>query len=129
MGARFLDIRIQSKIQQIEALNNLATSCSSVISDMPRCSSGRGSKVENTVIKLVDLQAEINEDMNKLIELKKEIGTVIKSLKNAEYQTILEKRYLCGLSWERIAVDMNYSIQHIYRMHDWAIKEIKSILT
>lgn len=36
LQARYLDERIHSKIQQIESLNDLATSCSSVISDMPK---------------------------------------------------------------------------------------------
>lgn len=40
------------------------------------------------------------------------------------YQTVLEKRYLCFSAWEQIAVDMNYSIQHIHRMHSAALKEI-----
>jgi len=41
----------------------------------------------------------------------------------------LEKRYLCFLSWEKIAVEMHYSIQHVYRMHDDALKVVDSILT
>ena len=32
-------------------------------------------------------------------------------------------RYLCFLPWEKIAGDMGYSIQHIYRLHDWALRE------
>ena len=32
--ARFLDMRIKSKIQQIESLNELATSCTAALSDM-----------------------------------------------------------------------------------------------
>ena len=34
--ARTLDMRIKSKLQQIESLNELATSCTVVYSDMPR---------------------------------------------------------------------------------------------
>ena len=33
---------------------------------------------------------------------------MIKSVANPEHLTILEKRYLCYLSWEKIAVDMGY---------------------
>ena len=40
----------------------------------------------------------------------------------------MEKRYLCFLSWEKIAVDMHYSIQHIYRMHDTALAAVEEIL-
>lgn len=126
--ARFLDNRINSKIQQIESLNDLATSCSAVISDMPRNPNRGGSRMADAVIKIISLQEELNQDINALVELKREIMGVIKAVPNAEYQTLLEKRYLCFISWEQIAVDLNYSIQHTYRMHDAALKEIDCIL-
>lgn len=125
--ARFLDIRIKSKIQQIESLNDLATSCTAVISDMPRNPNRGSTKMADAVMKIIDLQEEIKKDMNELVELKREIMGVIKSVSNIEYQTLLEKRYLCFLSWEKIAVELGYSIQHTYRMHDAALKEIGDI--
>ena len=78
----------------------------------------------DAVIKIVSLQEEINQDINALVELKHEIMGVIKAVPNVEYQTLLEKRYLCFITWEQIAVDMNYSMQHIHRMHSSALKEI-----
>ena len=70
-----------------------------------------------------DLQNEINHDIDELVDLKREITRRVKSIPNAEYQLLLEKRYLCFMPWEKIAVDMGYSIQHIYRLHDWALRE------
>lgn len=49
---------------------------------------------------------------------------LIKAVPNVEYQTLLEKRYLCFITWEQIAVDMNYSMQHVHRMHSAALKKI-----
>ena len=126
--ARFLDARINSKIQQVSSLNDLALKCTSTISDMPKSPNRGGSNMADTICKIVDLQEEINSDIEKLVDLKREIMGVIKSVPNVEYQTLLEKRYLCFITWEQIAVDLNYSIQHIYRMHDLALKEIDSIL-
>ena len=122
--AYHLDKRIDSKIEQLKALNLLATKCTSTLSDMPKSQSISNSRLEDTVVKIVDLQEEINRDIDRLVDLKREIMGVIKAVPNVEYQTILEKRYLCFISWEQIAVDMNYSIQHIHRMHSSALKEI-----
>ena len=122
--ARFLDDRINSKIQQISSLNELATKCTATISDMPHSPNSGGSTMADAVCKIIDLQEEINKDIDRLVDLKREIMGVIKAVPNVEYQTILEKRYLCFISWEQIAVDMNYSIQHIHRMHSSALKEI-----
>lgn len=122
--ARFLDERINSKIQQVTSLNELATKCTSTLSDMPHNPNKSNSTMADAVCKIIDLQEEINRDIDRLVDLKREIMKVIKAVPDVEYQTILEKRYLCFISWEQIAVDMNYSIQHIHRMHSKALKEI-----
>ncbi|MGL5563282.1 MAG: DUF1492 domain-containing protein [Tannerellaceae bacterium] len=124
LQARYLDMRIKSKIQQIESLNDLATNCSAVISDMPRNPNRGGSPMANAIMKMIDLQDEIKEDMEELVTLKQEITSVIKGIPDLEQQTILEKRYLCNLNWEQIAVDMGYSMQHTFRHHDTALKNI-----
>jgi len=125
--ARFLNMRIKSKFQQIESLNELATSCTAVLSDMPKSPNHGASKVENCVLKIITLQDEIREDINRLVDLKREIMGTIKAVSDPELQTLLEKRYLCSLSWEKIAVEMHYSIQHIYRMHDSALAAVEEI--
>lgn len=124
LQAHYLDERITSKTQQIASLNDLATRCTTTFSDMPRNPNRDGSRLEDCVIKIIELEEELKADINKLINLKKEIMEVIKAVPNVEYQTLLEKRYLCFITWEQISVDMNYSIQHIHRMHSAALKEI-----
>ena len=116
LQAHYLDERITSKTQQIASLNELATRCTSTISDMPKSPNRGGSRI--------DLEDKLKEDIERLINLKQEIMEVIRAVPNIEYQTLLEKRYLCFNTWEQISVDMNYSIQHIHRMHSSALKEI-----
>ena len=124
LQARYLDERITSKTQQIASLNDLATRCTSTFSDMPRNPNHGGSRLEDCIIKIIDLEDSLKKDIEKLVDLKREIMGVIKAVPNVEYQTLLEKRYLCFITWEQIAVDMNYSMQHIHRMHSSALKEI-----
>ena len=45
-----------------------------------------------------------------------------------ELQLLLEKRYLCHEKLEVIAIDMNISIQHTFRLHGEALKKIEEIL-
>lgn len=126
--ARYLDARINSKIKLVEQLNYLATSATSVLSGMPHNPNKATSKMADIVGKIVDLQAEINHDIDTLVDLKRDIGGLIKSLPNVGHQTLLEKRYLCFQSWEQIAVDLSFSMQHTFRMHDSALKEIDAML-
>lgn len=49
LQARYLDERITSKTQQIASLNDLATKCTSTISDMPRNPNHGGSRMEEAI--------------------------------------------------------------------------------
>ena len=120
-----LDQRINSKLEQIASLNDLATKCTGVLTGMPRNPNRGTSTMADAVAKIVDLQAEINRDIDRLVDLKREMVSLIKAVDNTEYQTLLELRYLCFRTWEQIAVDMGYSIQHIYRLREKAYDEIR----
>jgi len=116
-----LDQRINSKLEQVASLNELATKCTSTLTDMPRNPNRGTSTMADAVAKIVDLQAEINEDIDRLVDLKRDMVRAIKAVDNTEYQTLLELRYLCFKTWEQIAVDMGYNVRHVYRLHDEAV--------
>lgn len=124
MQAYRIDQRINSKLEQIAALHDLATKATVTYSDMPKNPSRGGSRIEDAILKIIDLESEINSDIDELVDLKADITHLIKMLDSHEYQIILEQRYLCFKSWEQIAVDMGYSIQHTFRLHDKALREL-----
>lgn len=70
-------MRIKSKLQQIESLNELATSCTIVYSDMPRNPNHGISKVERAVLKIIEVEDSLKCDVEDLVELKKEIMATI----------------------------------------------------
>ena len=119
-----LDDRINGKIQQVDSLNLLATKCTSTISGMPKNPSSPVSRMEDVIVKIISLQEEINQDIDELVDSKAEMVQVIKAVDNTEFQTILEKRYLCFMSWEQIAVDLGYNVRHLYRLHEEALEKV-----
>ena len=126
MQAYRIDQRINSKLEQIASLHDLATKATVTYSDMPRNPNKGKSKIEDAIIKIMELEDEINHDIDRLVDLKTDITHLIKNLDSHEYQIILEQRYLCFKSWEQIAVEMGYSIQHTFRLHDAALTELES---
>ncbi len=119
-----LDQRINSKLEQVASLNELATKCTSTLTGMPRNPNHGTSTMADAIGKIIDLQAEINRDIDRLVDLKREMVKLIKAVDNTEYQTLLELRYLCFKTWEQIAVDMGYNVRHVYRLHDEAVESI-----
>jgi DNA-directed RNA polymerase specialized sigma subunit len=122
-----LDQRINSKLGQIASLNELATKCTWALTGMPRNPNRRTSTMAEAVAKIVDLQMEINYDIDRLIDLKREMVMLIKSVDNTECQTLLELRYLCFKTWEQIAVDMGYTIDNVYRIHRKALSVVSAL--
>ena len=70
------------------------------------------------------IQAEINNDIERLVDLKREMVAVIKAVANTERQTLLELRYLCFKTWEQIAVEMDYTVRNVHLLHKEALKAI-----
>lgn len=119
-----IDQRINSKLEQIVSLRELATKATSTLSDTPPSGSRNVHSMEGIIVKMMELENEINADIDVLVDLKKEIMSIIKKINNPEQQTLLELRYLCFKTWEQIAVDMGYSIQNAYKVHDRALGNI-----
>ena len=120
-----LNQRIESKLGQIEELHDLATKATVTYSDMPKDPNRSGSRLEDCICKIIDLESEINQDMIKLVELKKDIIGRIKAVESTELQTVLELRYLSYMRWEEIAIELGYGIDNVFRLHRNALDEIK----
>ena len=119
-----LNQRIESKIDQIAILNDLATKATVTYSDMPKNPNKGHSRMEDCICQIIDLESEINKDMMQLVELKKDIIRRIKAVESAELQTILELRYLSYMRWEEIAIELGYGIDNVYYLHRKALDEI-----
>ena len=124
--ARYLDARINTKIKQLAALNTLATSATSVLTGMPHSPNKATSKMADIVDKIVDLQAEINRDIDALVDLKGEMRSKLEMVPAEDYKAILEMRYLCFMSWEQIASNLGLSVPYTYKLHDRALKGCES---
>lgn len=122
-----IDQRINSKLEQVQSLRELAVKATSTLSDTYSSGNSNKQKMEGVIVKIIDLENEIDEEIDKLIDLKQEIVSLIKQVKNPEYKTLLELRYLCFRTWEQIAVEMRYDLSWIHRLHKKALIEIKTL--
>ena len=123
--ARWLDMRISSKLQQVESLHGLATKASSTLSDAPRSGTRNVQRMEDIILKIVALENEINGDIDRLVDLKRDITESIHAVENMEHQNLLEKRYLCLMTWEQIAAENGCSVRNIHLMHGEALKKVR----
>ena len=74
---------------------------------------------------LVEIDAELEKQICKRVELRFAIASAIRSVQSEKMRYLLERRYIDGLTWERIAVEMGYSIVQIWRLHGEALESLK----
>ena len=82
------------------------------------------SKVETGAENIVEIDKQLQEQIAKRVRLRLEIAKVIYDLESEKYQYLLSSRYIDGKKWEQIALDMNYSVVQIWRMHGEALNLI-----
>ena len=116
-----LDQRINSKLEQVLSLRELTTKATATLSDMPSGGSRNVYRMQDIIGKIVDLENDINRDIDALVDLKREMVAIIKSVADPECQTLLELRYLCFKTWEQIAVDMGYELRYLHKLHHRAL--------
>ncbi|WP_366923857.1 DUF1492 domain-containing protein [Metallumcola ferriviriculae] len=120
-----LDQRINSKLEQVANLRELSSKATATIHAERVSGTKNRSPMENAVVKLVDLEHEIDRDIDKLVDLKRDIINVINSVKQPEYHLLLELRYLNYKTWEEIAEHMNYGWRNVHYIHAKALKKVK----
>lgn len=119
-----LDQRIDSKIEQVSSLRTLATKATSTISDMPGSATRNTHRMEDIIIKIIDLENEINADIDLLVTLKKEIPIVIDSVSNVDERLVLRYRYVHNFTWSKIGDELNADERTVRRWHNLALAHI-----
>lgn len=72
---------------------------------------------------LVAMEDMIDREIDRLYDIKQEILTVVLQMQDTRYRDVLTKRYIDGLSWEQIAVDMKYDYFYVKgALHGNALK-------
>ncbi len=123
-----LDTRVRCKLEQLEALRSLAQRVTgSMAVHAGAVTSGHG-RTEDSVVRIVMLQRELEEDIDTLLGLKRRIGALVAALPSPEHRTLLELRYLCFRPWEEIAEEMHYSLHHLYKLHNAALDRCDRLL-
>ena len=122
-----LDQRINSKIAQMDALRSLAEKSTATIRKDP-ANGGNGRLMEETIIKIVDMEREISAEIDRLVDLKREIAEVISRVEDQEAQIVLELRYLCFKEWPEIWDQMHCSKATVHRIYHKGLENVEEII-
>lgn len=83
--------------------------------------SGPKDRLSETFARIDELERKINARIDDLIRLKEDTLKVIYQIPDKDQQNVLISRYVQRERWEKIAVDLNFSIRQVHRIHGAAL--------
>ena len=123
-----MEQRVQSKLEQIEALKSLATHVTASFGSEPVDRTRNNTAMQDTVIRIMEAEQELNREIDELVDTKQEIKRTIDLVPDVTLRLILEKRNLCFEKWEQIAIDTYYSLRSVQEKHREAVRIVQAIL-
>lgn len=124
--AGILDRRIETKLQRMQSLKELATRTTSILSDMPK---NHGSQGRDDVLALLaESEKEVDRLVDKLVDTRRRIMRILDEIEDERERTVLERRYLRGEAWKDIALALGCQKRTAYRIHAEGVEEVQKIL-
>ncbi len=118
---------IDMKLEQIAELRSLAAKVTVSPFTESHSQGTYTDRVGRTTARIIDLENEINDEIDRLVEVKLRIRELVSALPNGIHRTIIERHYILNESWEKISEKIGYSRRHITRLHDKAIETLESL--
>ena len=116
---------IDMKLEQIAELRSLAAKVTVSPFSESHSQGTYTDRVGRTTARIIDLENEINEEINKLVDIKIQIRELIAGLSDRIQRAILERHYILNEPWEEISEKVGYSRRHITRLHNQALETLE----
>lgn len=132
-----INVMIENKIAEVEHWKSVALGIvpsgvdikvNGVVQQMDKVqASGSQQKMADAICKYIDLQAEINADIDNLIDTRKNIIETIELLEAEKYD-LLHKVYVQGFTLDEVAEVYGFSYSWATTLHGRALKDVEKTL-
>jgi hypothetical protein len=123
-NARYQIQNCETEIEEIET----KLMPSAIRTDKEPTGGGPGYYGEELLAEAADRKHDLYTMREDALRIMVEVSTVISKVHPAELSRLLHMRYIECMRWEEIAVDMNYDIRWVYRLHGQALVKVNDIL-
>lgn len=124
-----LDTKIKNKLIEQQQWKDIALSITANMEGERVQSSGSKSKLENAMVKCVDMDTEIDSLVDQLIDTKKEVIQTIEQVYNPTWYKLLHEKYIQHKRLDEIADDCNKSYDWAKVNHGRALRVVEKILS
>lgn len=120
-----LDQKINSDLEEVSALREMASSVSSPqLTERVQTSRKGDAPFVRCLEKIMELEEKINREIDLLVELKKEIRSVISTVEDTDERLVLRYRYVHNYTWEQIGNELHADSRTVRRWHGKALLHV-----
>lgn len=121
----YLDGLINSKIRQLDQLKRYRGRLPTYRGQEPVQPGSVGDPTAGIALKIVQLDEEIAQDIERLVDLKAEARVLFKQLDDdLKYKSVMELRYLECMTWREVAQSLHFSYKHVFKLHSEALRRL-----
>jgi hypothetical protein len=122
-----LEMVIRNKLIEKQQWKDIALGITANMEGERVQSTGAKSKMANAVAKCVDIEAEIDDLIDRLIDLKKEVTATIEQLQSPTEYNLLHMRYIQFIPLKDIAERWHTEYTNVTTAHGKALKKVEEI--
>lgn len=118
---KYLDNAINAKQAELDRLRHDAESIRGIAYDKDKVQTSNSSDSMKIVDKIIELSNEINQEIDRLVDLKAEAHTKIEKVCNRKFISLLTDIYISGYTLEQVAEKTDKTYMTICRWHGQAL--------
>lgn len=120
-----LDQKISSDLEEVAALREMTSSVSSPqLTERVQTSKCQDAPFVRCLEKIMEMEDRINNEIDLLMELKKEIRAVITTVEDTDERMVLKYRYVHNYTWEQIGDELHADARTVRRWHGKALQHV-----
>ena len=135
---QLIDTRIMNKLDEQAHMRSIALSITSSLRPDPVSGSGAHDKIGDAMAKFVDLGNEINREIDRLVDAKRDIEALLEGVKDPAQLRVLHLRYFGYYlneeqrqhypSFAEIGFMIGYSERQVCNIHGNALQRVNELL-
>ncbi len=125
---KWLDAQIDGLLEELQRETARAEKVTATISPVVVAHSGGKGNVEDPALKIIALKHEINQKIDRFVDLKREIRALLEQIEDPDQVNVLHKRYFEYKPWELIALEVGCKYRNVHYIHSEALKAFENLL-
>lgn len=125
---RLYDSHISTKLEERLRLKEMLTKITPTLKDDVVSGGGSQDKLADAMAKIIDLEAEIDRDIDRYVDAKRDVSGTLDKLTDPDQLKVLHMRYVQHKTWEQIACDMNMTYRNVCYIHGKGLQAVNEIM-